>query len=260
MEVSIGEFARMTHLTSKALRHYHREGVLVPARVDEATGYRWYAVEQTATAQLVRRYRALDLSIDQVRTLLAATGAERAGLLEDHLARMESELERARSTVASLRRLLEQPSEELAVDHRHVAETAVIAVTATVDVEGLGEWWVRSFAELDRTLATQGIEAAGPRGGVYSTELFADGRGEATVFLPVPAASATTTLPAVDLAVARHDGEDVDADRVYGALGRYVTERGLSVPGPVRETYLDGVTEIGWPVRGQDPSGAQHRP
>ena len=43
-EVSIGEFARRSRLSVKALRLYDELGVLVPARVDEASGYRYYEV------------------------------------------------------------------------------------------------------------------------------------------------------------------------------------------------------------------------
>ena len=45
-EVSIGEFARGSHLSVKALRLYDELGVLVPARVDEASGYRYYDAAQ----------------------------------------------------------------------------------------------------------------------------------------------------------------------------------------------------------------------
>ena len=40
-EVSIGEFARRSRLSVKALRLYDELGVLVPARVDETSGYRY---------------------------------------------------------------------------------------------------------------------------------------------------------------------------------------------------------------------------
>jgi len=40
-EISIGEFARRTRLSLKALRLYDELGVLVPARVDQASGYRY---------------------------------------------------------------------------------------------------------------------------------------------------------------------------------------------------------------------------
>jgi len=36
--VPIGDFSRMTHLSVKALRFYHDQGLLEPARIDPATG------------------------------------------------------------------------------------------------------------------------------------------------------------------------------------------------------------------------------
>jgi DNA-binding transcriptional MerR regulator len=49
-EMSIGEFARRSRLSPKALRLYERLGLLSPARVDELSGYRYYE-----DAQLERR-------------------------------------------------------------------------------------------------------------------------------------------------------------------------------------------------------------
>jgi DNA-binding transcriptional MerR regulator len=39
VRLAIGDFSRMTHLSVKALRHYHDVGLLVPAEVDPASGY-----------------------------------------------------------------------------------------------------------------------------------------------------------------------------------------------------------------------------
>lgn len=44
--LTIGDFSRMTHLSVKALRHYHDVGVLEPAAIDQFTGYRSYDVAQ----------------------------------------------------------------------------------------------------------------------------------------------------------------------------------------------------------------------
>ena len=38
--LTIGEFAPATHLSVKALRHYDEVGLLQPADVDQASGYR----------------------------------------------------------------------------------------------------------------------------------------------------------------------------------------------------------------------------
>jgi MerR family regulatory protein len=49
--VSIGEFARLSRLSPKALRLYDELGLLVPAEVDAETGYRWYADTQLERAR-----------------------------------------------------------------------------------------------------------------------------------------------------------------------------------------------------------------
>jgi PPM family protein phosphatase len=69
-EVSIGEFARRSRLSIKALRLYDELGVLVPARVDEASGYRYYDVTQLEAARLVSMLRQLDLPLAAIRELL----------------------------------------------------------------------------------------------------------------------------------------------------------------------------------------------
>ena len=65
-------------------------------------------------------------------------------------------------------------------------------------------------------------------------------------------------IPAAELAVARHRGSPSSIDRTYGELGAYVIRHEISVDGPLRETYLRGITEtantdewdteIGWPI------------
>lgn len=44
--LKIGEFSKLSHLTIKALRFYEKEGILVPASVDQWTGYRSYETSQ----------------------------------------------------------------------------------------------------------------------------------------------------------------------------------------------------------------------
>jgi MerR family regulatory protein len=50
----IGRFSRLTGVGVKALRHYDEIGLLVPAAVDDETGYRFYSGEQVQTAEAIR--------------------------------------------------------------------------------------------------------------------------------------------------------------------------------------------------------------
>jgi DNA-binding transcriptional MerR regulator len=263
--LTIGDFSRMTHLSVKALRHYHDLGLLDPAEVDLRTGYRLYDATQVPIAQLIRRYRDLDMPVEHVKAVLAATDPiARNELIIAHLKRMESQLEQTQTIVASLRTLLESQSRSLAVEYRSIPQLRVAAITKTVKRPEIEPWWSDSFAEIYHALRTAGVMPAGPSGGIYPTELFIDEIAEVTVFVPTPEGVKTTgnirivELPAVDLAIALHDGPLREADRTYGPLGTHVTERALGAEGPIREHYLitdDDVanesalrTEIGWPI------------
>src|ERR1700733_14057942 len=186
--VPIGDFARATHLSVKALRHYHEEGLLAPAEVDPDSGYRRYDLAQIPTAQVIRRLRDLDMPLEDIRGVLRATDlAERSELITRHLRRLEEELSRTKNAVASLRDLLEHPSPDLPVEHRSVPLLRVAAIRAQVAMADLGPWYSGAFGELYATLAAQDIAPAGDAGGVFAGALFSDEIGQATVYLPVSA-------------------------------------------------------------------------
>lgn len=51
--IAIGEFSHRTRLSPKALRLYDQLGLVVPARVDAFSGYRFYSPDQVESARLV---------------------------------------------------------------------------------------------------------------------------------------------------------------------------------------------------------------
>jgi DNA-binding transcriptional MerR regulator len=263
--VSIGDFARATHLSVKALRHYQEEDLLAPAEVDPDSGYRRYDLAQIPTAQVIRRLRDLDMPLEDIRGVLRATNlAERGELIARHLRRLEDELSRTKSAVESLRDLIEHPEPNLPVEHRSVPPMRVAAISAQVTTADLGPWFNGAFGELYATLSAQDVALAGDAGGVFANALFSDEDGQATVYLPVdtpfrPAGRVEPLeLPPVELAVIAHSGPHDNIDRAYGALAAHVTRHALAIEGPIREFYpvsrhhtgnsARWRTEIGWPI------------
>jgi DNA-binding transcriptional MerR regulator len=260
--LTIGEFAQLTHLSVRTLRRYHESGLLEPASVDPASGYRYYAGDQIPTAQVIHRLRELDVPLADVAKILATEDAEeRAGLVGGHLQRLEAELDRTRAAVASLRQLLRPDDDGLPVELRAVPARTVAAVEGVVDRDDVLSWYDEAMAELDAAVA--GLPPLGPPGGHYANELFTGGRGAVSVHRPVadpPTRGRVrpVDLPPVELAVAVHSGPHDDIDVTYGRLGAWVIDHALAVAGPVHETYLVGPrddpdpaawrTEIGWPV------------
>jgi DNA-binding transcriptional MerR regulator len=262
---AIGDFSRATHLSVKTLRNYHRLGLLEPAQVDVETGYRRYTSDQIPTAQIIRRFRDLDMPLEEIAAVLKAPDVgTRNDLLAGHLGRLEIELAQTRAAVSSLRSLLQGPPPALDVTHRTEPSIQSAAISSVVDLEDLSTWFQGALGELYATVDAQRIGADGPPGAVIANEFFSDERGEITVFLPAAGPVrpvgrvAPTLLPGTELATIVHRGSHDDIDRSYGALASYVSHRALAVDGPIRERYLVGRhdtpnqtrwrTEIGWPI------------
>jgi DNA-binding transcriptional MerR regulator len=263
--LAIGDFAKATHLTVKTLRHYHEAGLLRPVDIDPNTGYRRYSVEQIPTAQIIRRFRDLDMPLKEIQAVMSAPDvATRNELIAAHLERLEGNLRETQNAVASLRGLLRNPTPEPKVVHRRVEATSVAAITDVVDLADLGAWFRGAFGELAGTLAAQGLTAVAPRGGIYANGIFTEAHGEATVFIPCGHAVRSVgrvrpqIVPAAELAIIEHRGTHANIDMAYGSLATHVAQHALGVDGPLREYYLVGQmetsrdaewrTEIGWPI------------
>jgi DNA-binding transcriptional MerR regulator/effector-binding domain-containing protein len=270
---TVGEFSRLTHLTVKALHHYHEAGVLPPAQVDAATGYRWYSPAQLADAQLVRRLRQVRMPLTEVRAVLAAPDrAGREAGIATHLARLRLELAGTAAAVASLQALLTTAPEPAPIAHRLAPEQQCLTLAADVERHAIDGWCTEAFARLLAAAERTGRTPVGPGGALYGEGWFELGGGEVTAYLPVdadapgalparePAAGGVvqTTLPGAPTAVIMHEGSFSDLDRSYAALGRHVVELDLGARGPIREIYLvtpadsadpaDLRTEVCWPI------------
>jgi DNA-binding transcriptional MerR regulator len=98
--LSVGQLARRAGLTTKALRHYDRIGLLHPAEVD-AAGYRWYDPAQVHVAHRIAVLRSVDVPIDEIRRCLDDDAAV-TEVLKEHRRRLESRLTRVQRDLHNL--------------------------------------------------------------------------------------------------------------------------------------------------------------
>ena len=108
----IGELARQAGCPVETVRYYEREGLLPLANRSEGNNYRVYDHTHLERLLFIRRCRALDMTQDEIRVLLAALDSPEADcetvnrLLDAHLAHVEAriaELDRLRGQLESLR-------------------------------------------------------------------------------------------------------------------------------------------------------------
>lgn len=68
--LSIGLFAKISKVTTNALRYYDEIGLLKPAHVNSDNGYRYYDTAQLQTILLINKLKSYQLSLEEISTIL----------------------------------------------------------------------------------------------------------------------------------------------------------------------------------------------
>jgi DNA-binding transcriptional MerR regulator len=192
-EISIGEFARRSRLSVKALRLYDERGVLVPSRVDQASGYRYYDTAQLDEARLVVMMRQLQLPLAAVKELIACDPADAATRIAEHWRDAEAAHDARRELADYLvSRLRGKRSVMYEVGAREMPERSLLCLKRNVDEQG--QWaFGKEFIAILRERPLPKIE--GRQGAffcIYWSHPSADGDGLIEWCRPVPAGEAHT--------------------------------------------------------------------
>ncbi|RKT82545.1 DNA-binding transcriptional regulator, MerR family [Saccharopolyspora antimicrobica] len=104
----IGEIAAMVGVSTRAVRHYHHQGLL-PEPQRRANGYRHYGLRDAIVLARIRRLTELGLSLDEVRDALADDGGrELREILVDLDRELAEQEQRIRDRRARLGLLIER--------------------------------------------------------------------------------------------------------------------------------------------------------
>lgn len=74
---SIGDVAKLFHLSVSSLRHYEEKGLITPEYIDPDSGYRYYGARQFEALNSIRYLRALDISLNEIADFLGNRDVER---------------------------------------------------------------------------------------------------------------------------------------------------------------------------------------
>jgi DNA-binding transcriptional MerR regulator len=94
--LKVGELARRTGLTVRALHHYDEIGLLKPS-LHTDSGHRLYTAGDLARLQQVLSLRQLGFSLDEVRECLTRPEFSPLEVIRLHVARLRKQIERERS-------------------------------------------------------------------------------------------------------------------------------------------------------------------
>jgi DNA-binding transcriptional MerR regulator len=263
--LTIGVFARRSRLSPKALRLYDRLGVLVPADVDEDTGYRRYTEGQLETARLVALLRRIDMPLAKVAAVVSAPPDDRADLVAQYWDAVERRTASQRELVAHLRIRLsgqERGYDMYEIQERDVPEQLVLTEQRHVRVPELDEWLPGAIGRLVHAAEQHGGVAA-PVFVVYHGEVNEDSDGPVEVCVPVESdlpGWPTRDEPAHREAYTRITKAQVEFPQIlsaYEAVDGWIRSEGRTMSGSPREVYFadwdaagptDEVCDIAFPV------------
>ncbi|MEU6318474.1 MerR family transcriptional regulator [Streptomyces sp. NPDC047009] len=280
--LTIGAFAARARLSAKALRLYDRLGLLAPAYVDEASGYRYYRADQVERARLVALLRRLDMPLAQVAEVLTAResdGVRASAMLAGYWAGVEVRIAAQRTLADYLRGRLSGRSSEMygkfEIGTVDVPEQVLITETRHTLVDELPAWIGASLGRLEEAARGCGGTTGAPFV-VYHSEVSQESDGPAEACVPVADPEAArawteaqgrtweTTVriePAQRLAYTRITKAQVVHPQIlaaFEAVEAWIAEQGLEYAGPCREVYFadwdaagpeDAVCDVAFPVR-----------
>lgn len=103
-EYTVGDLARRSGTTVRALHHYEKLGLLSPSGRSEA-GYRLYSDADVQVLHRILAYQQMGVALKDIGPLLGPDGPPLAELLAKQITQAEAELKRQQNLLAMLKRV-----------------------------------------------------------------------------------------------------------------------------------------------------------
>ena len=125
-KLKIGEFSKLCCVTVKTLRYYEEKKLLIPATVDEWTGYRFYNLCQSQQLNRILHLKGMGLSLDEIAEIF-----ERGDDKPD-VDTIRHKIEQCNSDIKKLERQLRQLQclEELSTTKKKMEQMTIKKVPA----------------------------------------------------------------------------------------------------------------------------------
>jgi len=240
----IGQFSIITGLTVKALRHYHKESLLIPSKIEDDTGYRLYDKDQIIQARIIKILRECDFSLKEIEDIFSHSDG-----LEDipyYIDEKLTSLVNQETKIKNIKKnLLEETIEkrgkimsEYQVSKKSIDEQLIISLKYVGKYEDCGKY-MGTLYKLAKQHATKKP---------FNLYFDAEYKEEASIEVCVPVKKEIKVsgdvnlkkLPTVEGLATIHIGPYDKIGDAYQAISDYANKNGIALEIPSRETYIKG--------------------
>ena len=270
---TIGDFARHGRVSVRMLRHYDGIGLLQPAHVDQATGYRSYAAQQLSRLNRIVALKDLGFSLQQVQSILddKVNVEELRGMLRLRQAELQSQLATDTARLSQVEARLQtieregaMPTDDVLIKHIPAVRVAELTGTASsFEPESIGPVIQPLYDDLCVRLDRAGVTPVGPAIAYYEDSPGGDGV-LVHAALPVNAdpgddhGFAIVDLPEIEQAATIvHHGSMDNVMATIQTLARWIDAHGHRSAGYNRELYIETGDDLdAWVTELQEPLAA----
>jgi DNA-binding transcriptional MerR regulator len=248
----IGLFSQIGKVTVKALRFYEEEGLLIPARIDAATGYRYYDSAQIPRLHKIVALRQCGFSIPEIKSILG--GKDVPSLFAEKRARLEAQVREASLQLSSIESYIGSMKEDGTMDYQIVLKDLPRVLVYSVRLR------VESYDSYFDVIPKIGEECVASNPDVHCVEdppysfiIYHDGeyrerdidiefceavdkRGVDTDRIKFKTVERVPTAACV-----MHKGPYSELRAAYAAVFKWIDENGYAATDNPRESHIDGI-------------------
>jgi len=265
---TIGETAKIHHISKQTLIFYDKKGLLKPAYIDEENGYRYYSLEEFAALDVILFLKFLGLPLKKINSYLTERSAEKSiAVLKKQKQVVERNLDKLKAVRAKINSSLSvyEDYKDWAdkkgpfIKKRKAQHALWLAIEPPYDDEqvDLSLKQLVLFVEQEDYLADYSMGSI-----VKQEDLLSGSLKYTKTFIIINKAVSNENymkLPAGAYATSYHHGPYENIETSYGKLLDFIKDNGYMIDGDVKEYLIfdvyvvkdkrDFVTEISVKVK-----------
>lgn len=115
-QLSIGQMAKLNHISEQTLRLYDKMDLLKPITVNEETGYRYYSIGQSAALDMIQYYKEIGIPLKEIKARLNKMNVDTMPeILKDRYDYVEKQMQKLKTNQAAILRSIENFNRYLTV-------------------------------------------------------------------------------------------------------------------------------------------------
>lgn len=107
MEYTVNKLAMLSGVSNRTLRYYDEIGLLKPARVN-SSGYRIYGADEVNRLQQILFFKALDVSLDDIKSIVSSEQFDAIEALKAHKANLMRKKNQIEQLITTIEKTIEE--------------------------------------------------------------------------------------------------------------------------------------------------------